>query len=202
DEAERLAPHVPAGGVDVFGHSYGAAVALQVALRWPERVRSLTLYEPVRFALLFGDSCTQTAGEWIAGIGHRIGLDVLSGNVRVAAERFVDYWSGGGTWTAMAPRQQHALAERMPKVHAEFVALFADRVPASAYRALAMPVHLLGGSRSPLPARMVLDVLAKAVPRATRTTLAGLGHMAPVTDPQRVAAGLPEWMRTAALEVA
>jgi pimeloyl-ACP methyl ester carboxylesterase len=102
----------------------------------------------------------------------------------------------------MAPRQQHALAQRMPKVHAEFVALFADRVPASAYGALTMPVCLLGGSRSPLPARMVLDVLANALPQATRTTLAGLGHMAPVTHPQRVAASLPEWMRTTALEVA
>lgn len=201
-EADRLAPLVPADGVDVFGHSYGAAVALQVALRWPERVRSLTLYEPVRFALLFGDPRTQVAGEWIVGVGRRIGLDVLSGNVRAAAERFVDYWSGDGTWATMARRHQHALAERMPKVHAEFEALFADRVPASAYRALPMPVHLVGGSRSPLPARMVLDVLAEALPRATRTTLAGLGHMAPVTDALRVAAGLPDWMRTPALAAA
>jgi pimeloyl-ACP methyl ester carboxylesterase len=202
DEVERLAPLLSANGIDVLAHSYGAAVALQIALRWPERVRSLTLYEPVRFALLFGDPQTQAAGEWIVGVGRRIGLDVMSGNLRAAAARFVDYWSGEGAWVSLSPRHQHVLAERMPKVHAEFEALFADPVPASAVGEFAMPVHLIGGSRSPLPVRMVLDVLADALPRATRTTLAGLGHMAPVTDPQRVAASLPAWLRAAPLAAA
>jgi pimeloyl-ACP methyl ester carboxylesterase len=74
----------------------------------------------------------------------------------------------------------------MPKVHAEFEALFADRVPAAAYRRLTMPVRLLGGSRSPLPARQVLDRLEANLPNVTRATLAGLGHMGPVEAPERI----------------
>ena len=53
-EAEHLAAALAAapGPVHLFGHSYGGAVAMQMALRWPERVARLTLYEPTRFALL------------------------------------------------------------------------------------------------------------------------------------------------------
>jgi pimeloyl-ACP methyl ester carboxylesterase len=187
-EARALAPWLHGDGVHLFGHSYGASVALQIALRWPERVRSLTLYEPVRFALLQGRPSTAAAGEAIVGVGRRIGLAVLSGAHHAAAERFVDYWSGDGTWSALAAHRRDALAARMPKVQAEFEALFADRVPVTAYGSLAMPVHLIGGSRSPLPARLVLDLLREAFPQATCSVLEGLGHMGPVEDPQRVLA--------------
>jgi pimeloyl-ACP methyl ester carboxylesterase len=186
DEALALAPLLNTRPVHLFGHSYGGAVALQIALRWPERVRSLTLYEPVRFQLLFGSPATTAAGESIVAVGRRIGVETLSGAVHVAAARFVDYWSGDGTWPRLGDERRQVIAERMTKVQAEFEALFADRVPLAAYRELSMPVQLIGGTRSPLPARQVLDRLEAALPRVTRTTLDGLGHLGPVEAPQRV----------------
>jgi pimeloyl-ACP methyl ester carboxylesterase len=188
DEAQALAPLLALQPVYLFGHSYGGAVALQLALRWPERVASLTLYEPVRFALLAGHAATQAAGEAIVAVGRRIGWETLSGRHEAAAERFVDYWSGEGTWQRLDADRRRAVAARMPKVRAEFEALFADRVPAAAYRALAMPVRLLGGTRSPLPARQVLDLLQAELPNARRVTLKGLSHLGPIEAPQRVLA--------------
>ncbi len=186
DEATALAPLLNDGGVHLFGHSYGGSVALQIALRWPDRVKSLTLYEPVRFALLFRQPATAAAGDAIVKVGRQIGVEVQAGMPQAAAARFVDYWSGDGTWQRMQPRHQQTLATRMSKVRAEFEALFADRVPASAFGALPMPVHLMGGTRSPAPARLVLDILAENCRQATRTVLVGLGHMGPVDAPQRV----------------
>lgn len=186
DEAKALAPLLAVQPVHLFGHSYGGAVALQMALRWPERVASLTLYEPVRFALLFGHAATAAAGESIVAVGRRIGMAVLSGRLEAAAEIFVDYWSGAGSWQRLTATRQRAIAERMPKVRAEFEALFADRIPPQAYRALTMPVHLIGGTRSPLPARQVLEVLHAQLPDGDRSVLDGLGHMGPVEAPQRV----------------
>lgn len=185
-EASALATQIGAGSVHLFGHSYGGAVALQFALRWPERVKSLTLYEPVRFGLLLRDPATRAAGEDVVGFGRRIGQEVLAGSLWQAAQQFVDYWSGDGAWAQVPAKRRPLLAARMNKVNAEFEALFADSVPAAAYRALTMPVQLLGGSRSPLPARLVLGLLAAQWPRAIRTTIAGLGHMGPVEAPQRV----------------
>ena len=65
DEARQLAPLLDArpGGVHLLGHSFGAAVALQMALRRPSRIKSLTLYEPVRFALLTGEPATHGLGR-------------------------------------------------------------------------------------------------------------------------------------------
>lgn len=40
-----------AGQVDLLGHSFGATVALRMALARPEKIRSLVLIEPVLFAV-------------------------------------------------------------------------------------------------------------------------------------------------------
>src|SRR5262245_26635928 len=48
----RLAESVP-GSIHLVGHSYGAAVALRVALHYRHKFASVTLYEPVVFRLLF-----------------------------------------------------------------------------------------------------------------------------------------------------
>lgn len=201
-EAEHLAPLLHAQPVHLFGHSYGGAVALQIALRWPERVASLTLYEPVRFALLRRSPGSLQSYEDIVGVGRRIGMEVLSGTLHAAGERFVDYWSGEGAWRELGDAQRDAIAARMPKVQAEFEALFADRVPAAAWRTLTMPVHLMGGTRSPLPARQVGALLAELLPQAGGLTLTGLGHLAPLTHAERVLAALPEWLRPQPLPLA
>lgn len=186
-EAQRLADLLAAAprGVHLIGHSYGGSVALQLALRWPQRVRSLTLYEPVRFALLRDAD----AGLWrsIVAFGREIGALVLQDRLAPAAKRFVDYWSGAGAWAALSGARQEAVAARMPKVRAEFEALFDDAVPSHAYRQLVMPVRVLCGTRSPLPALRVAERLAQACPAATLVRLEGLGHLGPIEAPARVA---------------
>jgi pimeloyl-ACP methyl ester carboxylesterase len=195
-EARALAPLLDAHrqSVHLVGHSYGAAVALQLALRWPSRVKSLTLYEPVRFALLFGTGDSADAADEIVRVGRRIGLSVLSGRHHAAAALFVGYWSGAGAWNALSPGRRDALAARMPKVQAEFEALFADRVPLAAYAALEMPLRLLRGDRSPPPVQRVADRLAQ-LPQVELVTLPGLGHMAPVTEPAQLMQALPAWLQ-------
>lgn len=53
DDAEEIAALLEAGG-HLFGYSYGGIVALVIAARYPERVRSLSLLEPPAMQLLDG----------------------------------------------------------------------------------------------------------------------------------------------------
>jgi len=186
-EARRVLAAFPGDGAPahLIGHSYGGAVALEIALRWPEKVRTLTLYEPVRFALL---RHAEAAGirQLVIDAGTRIAQLADSGRLHESAAMFVDYWSGRGTWDKLpAPRRQ-LFADRMRKVAAEFGALFSDDLPAEAYGQLSMPMRLIAGMRSPLPARKVVEQLAMRCRHAGVVHLAGLGHMGPVTDPARV----------------
>ncbi|WP_157268013.1 alpha/beta fold hydrolase [Azohydromonas aeria] len=191
DEAEPLLPLLSGveGGVHLLGHSYGGAVALELALRWPQHVRSLTLYEPVRFGVLRGAAGRAPWSEAL-DLGGAVRAHVRARRLHAAAALFVDYWSGDGAWALCGEGRRAAIAACMPKVDAEFGALFADTVPLRAWAGLQMPVRLLAGTRSPAPVLRVAETLAQACPRATLRHLEGLGHMGPVQAPARVAAAL------------
>jgi pimeloyl-ACP methyl ester carboxylesterase len=185
-EAGRLGPLLDAApGVHLVGHSYGATVALQLALRWPQRVRSLTLYEPVRFALLRDDA--PALWHEIVQAGRHIGALALAGRLDASAEAFVDYWSGAGTWQALPPKRQVAVRLRMPKVQAEFEALFGDALRLADLRRLTMPLRIVSGTRSPAPAQRVAELIADACASADWVRLDGAGHMEPVLQPERFA---------------
>ena len=175
-EAERLAAALAAapGPVHLFGHSYGGAVAMQMALRWPQRVARLTLLEPTRFALLLhAGRAIGAAGREILAIGHGAHDRAASGQEAAAAPTVqCDYWSGAGTWAAMDAGRQERLAVQMPKVGAEFLAAFADPLPLDAWRRLEMPVLLLGGETSPAPVRAINALLASVLPRCASSDAA------------------------------
>ncbi len=201
DEVDHLAPLITAqaGRIHLLGHSYGGAVALQIALRWPDRIKSLTLYEPVRFRLLLDSPAMTPLAYEVIRLARSV--QRMAGPAPAdAAARFVDYWSGEGAWAKTSPARQQALALRMPKVGAEFTAALEDGARDVDYARLPMPVRLIGGDRSPAPVRVVLERLAHLVPNADRVTLAGLGHMGPIEAPERVALAMPAIVREAGRE--
>lgn len=188
-EARRLAPLLAAesGGVHLVGHSYGGAIAMEIALRWPDLVKTLTLFEPVRFHLLLADSGHQAIGQEVVSVGRRVGWHTRFARTAEAAALFIDYWSGPGAWQGLSAARRRAIEERMHKVRAEFEALFADTVPAAAYSALKMPIQLITGRESPLPARKVVEILAGQLAQARVVRLDGVGHMGPISHASLVA---------------
>lgn len=172
----------------LVAHSYGGAVALQLALRWPERIHSVTLYEPVRFGLL-----RRSAPElWqeILGFGNHVSELVRSGDHETSALAFVDYWSGRGSWQTLTSQRRAGVLLRMPKVRSDFEALFADELEPSALRRLRMPVRVVRGQRSPAPAREVAAIVAAHCATGELLELPDADHMTPLTEPARFAAML------------
>jgi pimeloyl-ACP methyl ester carboxylesterase len=173
--------------VHLVGHSYGGAVAMQAALLAPQRVRSLTVYEPGLFSVLQQDARSVTHAEEIGGISRRIALLSLSGRKFEAAEIFVDYWSGRGAWSRMDAVRQASVAHCMSKVRAEFEASFHARLRVRGIDACGFPVRVLCGERSPAPARRIVQLLMRQCPGAEVIRVSGAAHMAPLAQRELLA---------------
>lgn len=169
------------GPVDVVAHSFGGAVAIKLALAKPDKIRSLSLYEPVMFALLRGEADADPALRQIFSASELIGRAFMSGRTDAACRHFIDFWSGEGSWTSMPEPRREAVRTRIAKVRADFAALLADQTTLSMLRQLDMPVLSMSGEQSPLATRRIAGILASALPRAIHKRFAHAGHMGPIT---------------------
>jgi pimeloyl-ACP methyl ester carboxylesterase len=196
DEVALLGPVFAAAGerFHLVGHSYGGAVALVAALAAPGRVESLVLFEPVLFSVLIAEDPTQPAAREIAAVRDDTVVALERGNPHASGARFVDYWMGAGTWAAMPEPRREGLATAMSNVKAEWDAAFREPTPLSAFAALEVPVLYITGSDSPASSRGVTRLLTKTLPRVTAVEIEGVGHMAPVTHPDRVNALIERYL--------
>lgn len=166
----------------IVGHSFGGAVALQLALRHPQLVRTLTLIEPAVFHLLRGgDEVDDRALRQISEVGTTIVNAVNCGDYVGAMRRFVDYWSGEGAWDALPNPQRVALATRINKVTLDFWATLNEPTRLSDLADLRMPALVIFGGRSPLPTRRICFHLARKLRDVRLRTIADAGHMLPMT---------------------
>nr|WP_239025513.1 alpha/beta hydrolase [Roseibacterium persicicum] len=186
DQCTALAEaHLPAAPCHLVGHSFGATVALRLALDHPARVASLTLIEPVLFP------ATRGSPGWHAHRAAMAGIDPLveAGDTEAAARLFLSAWGGGVPLDAMPEAQRRYMIDRIWVVPASAPALEEDsagllpRLPG-----LACPVLLIEGERSPAVVAEIQSALAAAIPQARRAVIPGAGHMAPITHPAEVAA--------------
>lgn len=169
------------GPVDLIGHSIGGTVALRLAARAPQRVRSLTLIEPV----LFAASCSGHA------LDDELAALAAAGRMEAAARRFLDAWGAPGGFEALPSGLRQAAVRLMPLVLETDAALSADVhgiLRPGGVESVAAPALLIAGADSPAVMGEILDTLAARLPNAHRATVAGAGHMAPVTHPAEVAA--------------
>ena len=172
--------------IDLVGHSYGGAVALEVARRIPGRIASLTVYEPVAFSLLFSNNARRGPALEAWSVARTVTDHVTAREDERAAEVFVDYWSGQGAWQSVPARNKARIAGQMTKVAAEFKAIFGSGRRPEHYAAVTCPTLIIRGSASPEPARVAAEQLRAVIPNSELMTLPGLGHMAPVTHAERV----------------
>ena len=120
-----------------------------------------------------------------------------AGDQDAAAERFIDYWMGAGTWAAMPERRRQAIAPSMANVRGWERALFGDPTPLSAFADLEVPVLYMVGGRSPASSRGVARLLTETLPNVSVVTFEELGHMGPVTHPEAVNEAIASFLKGA-----
>lgn len=147
------------GKAHVLGHSRGGAVALQLALRHPERVGGLVLADPggLEGLLPNTDDGRAMAGESSQMFAALRG-NLATGDTLAAARAFVDALGGTGAWELRTLEQQQVLLDNITTGPA-----CAERPnwTRSELSAVACPILLVTGLRSPKRYRLMLAEFAR-----------------------------------------
>ena len=196
DEVAMLAPVFAAAGEphSLVGHSYGGAVALKAALTQPGRVRAIAVYEPTLFAVLEQERANHPEADGIRAAAASAAASIDAGDTAAAAEVFIDYWMGAGTWRRTPPERQAPIAASMVNVRGWATSLFTEPTPLAAFRALERPVLYMVGGRSTVSARGVARLLTAVLPNVQVLEFADLGHMGPITHPELVNAAVADFL--------
>jgi len=177
------------GPMDVIGHSFGGAVALRLAVAHPEKVRSLTVVEPVFLAV-----GAANAPEAVHKHGAVIkpSLDALqAGDFETAARIFNGMWSDEGPkWETLPVRTRAAMVRAIHVLPAQHRFLFDDTAGMLAPGGLdcvAAPTLVMRGELAHPAIIATNDGLAQIMPNAVQSVITGAGHMAPISHPKLVA---------------
>ena len=174
--------------MDLIGHSFGATVALRIAVEHPELVRSLTMIEPVYFAAVYLDD--PAAMRQHAEINADFEAAFAQGDMHAAAKAFNGRWGGGHVWEDIPEATRDYMAARIhfvPASHAFLGDDSAGLLEPGRFARVSMPTLLLEGDQSPGMTDAINASLAKRIAQATRGVIKGGGHMSPLTHPAEVA---------------
>ncbi len=195
DEAALAAPLLEdAGGAHIVGHSYGAAVALKLATMYPDLVRSVAAYEPVLFRWLIDDSAGRRSLQNIVTVADAMRNEVAAGQNESAAQRFIDFWSGPGSWASLPSGKQASIATRIPAVLQQFDVLFCEPLQREELALLSMPMLSISGARTVPITHRVAQLLRSTLRHAKHEVLPEMGHMGPITHAAEVNRRLAEFL--------
>jgi pimeloyl-ACP methyl ester carboxylesterase len=180
------------GRVDLVGSSLGAVVALHFAVLYPDRVRTLTLFEPPAFWIL-------AEAEYDRDPVVREMRDLT----RAMTPSTVPSDEQLRRFRCLLGRCPPGIPERTDSLRAEWdtsrwsmrglAAVPAHREDRERLARLAVPVLMLNGSETVPFHRRMCDSLAAALPKVERAELPG-GHGAPRTAPSEFVRRLREFL--------
>ena len=169
--APPAAAHSP---IHLIGHSRGAAIAYQVALRNPDAIQSLTLVDPAGPREQDG-SCETTESPSTRGLRKRAAELIAQGAVDEGLRLFVDSTSRPGFWDRSAE-----VFKNMARDNATTLVMqLSDPLPLyrqAEAQSLALRTLMVAGERSPAVYKDNAIALARFIPNATEATIAGASH--------------------------
>ena len=118
---------------------------MTLARRYPERVRSVAVYDPVTFGVLHRAGDAEGLADLARAEEQPVFSDDTRGGGEAWMEAFIDYWSGSGSWRALPEPSRQAFLRVGRKVYLEVRSLMQDRTAAGEYAHVPGPALLLHG---------------------------------------------------------
>ena len=158
----------------IIGHSFGGAVALNFALRYPELVRTLVLVEPAVSSVLADTPENTEARKEGQAIRAKMKEAFDSGDAQRIVRTYADHVAPGEFEKATTETREMLMAN----VHAFQLDFTAPRPVLSCddARRISAPVLVLSGDRSPLGLQRIAEATSNCIPKAGFIKIAGGTH--------------------------
>lgn len=168
----------------ILAHSAGSIVALDLALRHPDRVQRLVLLDPavrLRSFLTAAFALAFARAQLVRRLrGERRGLD--------SWQRYIlSYRTGGSAWERMPETRREAMRANAHGVFADIAAGDGSQhIDNDRLAALELPVTVILAGLSPTTLRRSGEHLARTIPDARRILIHDAGHALTVDQPAKL----------------
>lgn len=192
DQALRLLDHLGLAAVSIVGHSMGALVALEIALRAPSRVRSIVCLNAV---FRRPEALARAVRDRAAALGTHGDASAVAATL---ARWFGDPLPENLASAAATARA--ALEGVDPEGYARTYRLFAraDAEHAGALARLTAPALFMTGSQDSNSTAAMSAAMARLAPRGQCLVLSGERHMMAIASPEKVTQHIIAFLDTTA----
>jgi pimeloyl-ACP methyl ester carboxylesterase len=195
DDLAALIEGLAAEPVHLAGTSFGASIALGLASRRPELVRSVVAHEPPLISVAADDPGVHVQLEAVQATVMAVCAHVNRGDPRRAAEQFVEEIAlGPGAWEQLPD----SLRETMVDSAAAFVAEQQDPAWADVelhkLARITSPMLISEGDESPSWFAPIVGKLTGAIGHAEAHTYRGAGHAPHLTHPADYLAAVTDFL--------
>jgi pimeloyl-ACP methyl ester carboxylesterase len=174
DDAAALLGALAATPAVVIGRSYGGEIAIDLALRYLERVGGLVLLEGTPLGL------SAEGMAWAESVRQRV-LAAAADDPATVGETLIRGILGAAAWDGFPTPVRQMFTDNGPAIVAE-VHGWAPPVEPAALATIDKPTLLVAATDSPEVFRQVTDAAAAAIPNSHKHLVEG-GHLINPADP-------------------
>lgn len=165
--------------VNLVGFSWGGATALHLAATAPAALASLAVIEPQAYSLL--KSSDGAAFTTLHNLCKQWRACVQEGDWFAAFEAFIDFHHGAGSFASWPTARRDAFLEEQRARGDTWDVLLDAPITAGSLASVALPIHVIEGSKASIVDRKICDAVLKSVKYSSHGIIPGAGHMMPLT---------------------
>jgi len=190
-----LIEHLDLAPACVAGNSWGAIIALRLAMTRPDLLRAIACHEPPLIALIAADP---EVGPIAEEVRKRLAVVVdklAAGDDAGAAKLFVETVAmGAGMWDKLPPQLQQTFVENGPTYLDECRDPDQQSIDLEEVEKISTPALITRGDQSPRMFPAIVRIVATAIPGAEEQLFPGAGHVPHTTHPSEYVAAVRAFM--------